>query len=92
MQLSQASICVVKSPCGPFHLSSDLEEIHCISKYQVMWPSGGKLRITFCSTMLDSKLEAVKYLLQSFTDPFKNHPVNLINTLTPEEHSGAGMT
>lgn len=82
----------MKSPCGPFHLRLDLEEIHCISKYQVMWPSGGKLSITFCSTMLDSKLEAIQYLLQSFTDPPENHPVNLINSLTPEGHSGAGMT
>lgn len=57
-----------------------------------MWPSGGKLSITFCSTMLDSKLEAVKYLLQSFTEHSENHPVNLINSLTPEGHSGAGMT
>lgn len=42
--------------------------------------------------MLDSELEAIKYLLQSFTDPSKNHPANLTNSLTPKGHSGAGMT
>lgn len=57
-----------------------------------MWPSGGKLSITFCSTVLDSKMEAIKYLLQRFTEPSKNHPVNLISSLTPEGHSGDGMT
>lgn len=57
-----------------------------------MWPSGGKRSIASCSTMLESKLEAIKYLLQSFTEPSENHPVNLINSLTPEGHSGAGMT
>lgn len=41
---------------------------------------------------LDSELEAVKYLLQSFTEPSENHPVNLINSLTPEGHSGADVT
>lgn len=57
-----------------------------------MWPSGGKLSITFCSTVLDSKTEAIKYLLQRFTEPSKNHPVNLISSPTPEGHSGDGMT
>ena len=57
-----------------------------------MWPSCGKLSITFCSTMLDSKLEAIQYLLRSFTEPSKNHPMNLINSQTPEGHSCAGMT
>lgn len=77
----------MKIPCGSFHLSLDLEEIQGISKYQVMWPSGGKLSIMFCSTMLNIKLEAIRYLLQSFTEPSKNHPMNLINNLTPEGHS-----
>lgn len=89
------SIHALKSPGGPFHLNWDLEEIHCISKYQVMWPSGGKLSTTSCSTMPDSKLEAGKIFVSKLcrTNLKKiNYPVHLINILTPEGHSGAAMT